>query len=381
MIRQLLIALFILVSGGTFSQEENDYAHIIRFDGTYKINKDCSMLITERINVYADGNMINHGIYRDIPLTYDYEGGQTSVDFSIVSLTRDGEKEDYHTETMDNGIRIYFGNKNISLDPGKYTYKLSYKVNHVLRFLKKSDELYWNTNGNGWVFTIDTLTARVLLPSGIQFKKFIGYTGSQGDAGSNYTVEQVNPNEILFKTKEPLSSYEGLTFAASWDKNQLVYPTATENFIYWIKSHALWVLLIFMVFFLILRNTLLWSKYGRDPKPGTIMPQYDAPEGFSPADVSAVMKRGKVDSIAFTGQIASLGVKGWIKIKQENVQGATKFTFTKTEDPKQDLSSAENQVFQALFTNKDSFSFFENTYNASLKKGMDDLETNIQNRH
>ena len=109
--------------------------------------------------------------------------------------------------------------------------------------------------------------------------------------------------------------------------------------------------------------------------------QYDAPEGFSPADVSAVMKRGKVDSIAFTGQIASLGVKGWIKIKQENVQGATKFTFTKTEDPKQDLSSAENQVFQALFTNKDSFSFFENTYNASLKKGMDDLETNIQNRH
>ena len=316
MIRQLLIALFILVSGGTFSQEENDYAHIIRFDGTYKINKDCSMLITERINVYADGNMINHGIYRDIPLTYDYEGGQTSVDFSIVSLTRDGEKEDYHTETMDNGIRIYFGNKNISLDPGKYTYKLSYKVNHVLRFLKKSDELYWNTNGNGWVFTIDTLTARVLLPSGIQFKKFIGYTGSQGDAGSNYTVEQVNPNEILFKTKEPLSSYEGLTFAASWDKNQLVYPTATENFIYWIKSHALWVLLIFMVFFLILRNTLLWSKYGRDPKPGTIMPQYDAPEGFSPADVSAVMKRGKVDSIAFTGQIYSLGLKGWIKIKQ-----------------------------------------------------------------
>ena len=381
MIKQLLAAIFILVSYGTFSQEIQEYAHILRFDGTYKVNKDCSMLITERITVYADGYYIDHGIYREIPLDYDYEGGQTTVDFSFVSAFRDGKKENYHTEREDNGIRIYFGDEDISLPEGFYTYEFTYKVNHVLRLLDNVDELYWNTNGNGWDFTVDTLTARVLLPPGIRFRMFTGYTGRQEESGEDYTVEQIAPNELLFETTRQLDSYENLTFAASWNKNQLIYPSASENFLYWIKCHVLWLFMLFMLIFLIIRGTLVWRKYGRDPKPGTIMPQYDAPEGFSPADVYAVMNQGRVLSIALTGQIASLGAKGWLKIKQEEREGSTMFTFSKEENPKKELTIGETSLYQAFFADKVGFSFYENSYSSTLSNGIDVLESDIKSRH
>jgi hypothetical protein len=177
--------------------QESEEERVIYFDATYQVQQNCSMRITERITVYCGGYQINHGIYRDIPLNYDYEGGRTDVDFKFISLKRDGKPEDYHTKDMDNGIRTYFGSAETMLYVGKHTYEFTYEVNHVLRLLEKTDELYWNTNGNGWVFSVDSLRATVQLPKGIKFNLFTAYTGSQGSAGKDFTVVQTSDNELV----------------------------------------------------------------------------------------------------------------------------------------------------------------------------------------
>src|SRR3989338_2667007 len=124
---------------------------IMCFHSIMRVQKDCSVKITERITVYSKGIDINHGIFRDLPLYYNYEGGRTDVGFTLNSVTLDGKAEDYHTESMDNGIRIYAGSEDRLVSDGKHTYEFSYTVDHVLGLKDpKFDEFYWNINGNGW---------------------------------------------------------------------------------------------------------------------------------------------------------------------------------------------------------------------------------------
>lgn len=65
---------------------------------------------------------------------------------------------------MSNGIRIYAGEESLYLDPGEYSYTFHYQTKRQLGFFTDYDELYWNVTGNGWLFSIDTVSAQLILP-------------------------------------------------------------------------------------------------------------------------------------------------------------------------------------------------------------------------
>jgi len=65
----LLTLIVILPQAILFSQI--DYRErIISFDSEITINEDASMIVTEKINVYSNGDKIKRGIYRDFPTRY-----------------------------------------------------------------------------------------------------------------------------------------------------------------------------------------------------------------------------------------------------------------------------------------------------------------------
>jgi len=100
---------------------------ILNFTSHIQIGLDGSMIVTESITVYASGNKIKRGIYRDFPTRYKARQGNTiRVGFKLLEVLRDGKQEAYHLKTMSNGIRVYIGHKNRMLQPGEYTH-LSYK--------------------------------------------------------------------------------------------------------------------------------------------------------------------------------------------------------------------------------------------------------------
>ena len=86
----------------------------------------------------------------------------------------------------------------------------------------KFDELYWNVNGNGWNFTMDTILGEIHYPSGAKLIQFHGYTGRSGETGSAFKTETLEDG-ILFTTTRAFDLGEGITVRVAWEKNHLIF--------------------------------------------------------------------------------------------------------------------------------------------------------------
>jgi hypothetical protein len=95
-----------------------------------------------------------------LPNTKIEYGNTCNIKFDVLEISRDGNSEDYHTEDLSNGIRVYFGRSDYFLPVGEYTYSIKYKTNRQIGYFDKFDELYWNVTGNGWDFLIEKLQQR-----------------------------------------------------------------------------------------------------------------------------------------------------------------------------------------------------------------------------
>src|SRR5215469_6115217 len=192
--RKLLAVLFALVCLPAFlaAQTEDDVTERIRsFDSLITLNADGSMEVRESIEVQAAGDRIVHGLYRDFPTRYlDRLGNTVTVMFEIVAVERDGHSEHYKTESISDGITIYFGDKNKEISPGIYGYVFRYKTSCQLGFFKDHDELFCDVTGVGWIFPIDVATAKVMLPP--QVYNFVtgvyAYTGAEFGPGKPATA-------------------------------------------------------------------------------------------------------------------------------------------------------------------------------------------------
>jgi len=133
----LLVCLSIFfVPAGIQAQQER----ILSFDSQIDIFADGDVVVTETIRVVAAGKKIRRGIYRDFPTRYrNNHGSQVTVRFEVLEVLRDNRPETYHTEPQSNGIRVYMGNKKVFLQPGEYTYTLTYRTDRQIGFFDEYD--------------------------------------------------------------------------------------------------------------------------------------------------------------------------------------------------------------------------------------------------
>ncbi|MEO8065572.1 MAG: DUF2207 domain-containing protein [Candidatus Doudnabacteria bacterium] len=324
---------------------------IVSFDSAIKISQDASMEVTETIHVISSGDQIQHGIYRDFPIAYsDRLGHRYMVGFHLLGVSKNGSPEPYHTQRAGNGIRIYIGSQDVSIPPGEYDYTISYKTDRQLGFFGDHDELYWNVTGNGWVFPIDKVTAKVTLPKPVPKEQITAalYTGAQGSTAQEGTA-QITDGGAEFSSTASLGSYEGLTIVVGWPKGIVTPPSKAENFRNAISSNLDYIIGI-LGFIIILGYFLfVWNKFGRDPKKNTIIAQYEPPQGFSPAFLRYIQRMG-TDSRNFASAIIDLGVKGRLKITEEKgFLGKTSYTLTKTAEKQANLPQEEKLLEDGFF--------------------------------
>lgn len=386
MFRSLLVIAALFTSAFLFGQETvNRTERLLSFHSEYHIRKNCTVNVTERITVYAAGLNIKHGIFRQIPLSYAYEGGEVEVGFQLTKTLLDGKKVDYHTENADNGIRIYLGEENSYVSEGIHTYEISYTLDNALNISNKQfDELYWNVNGPDWDFTIDTVSAAVYFPQKATVKEINAYTGVSGEKGQDFKATTFD-DHVLFVSTRPFLAHENMTFSLTWNKGKLQYPTATEEFFYWIKTHFLWVVGGLGLLLTILYSFVTWWRYGRDPKPGTIMPQYEAPEGFSPAEAAYIHNYSRTMKNLFTSQLIGLAVKGRLTIHVDDPGGifsSKSYTIRKTDSQewkKEDLTHLEFEFYEDLFRVSPIVVLVSKSYNPHLKTVQDNLLESVRN--
>ena len=88
--------LLMLAAPAAFAAEVID-----NFASDIVLEKSGALTVTETVTVNAEGDRINHGIFRDFPLYFtDASGRRRSVDFDMVSVQRDGDNEPWHTESI-----------------------------------------------------------------------------------------------------------------------------------------------------------------------------------------------------------------------------------------------------------------------------------------
>jgi hypothetical protein len=110
---------------------------ILSYHSDITLHEDASLTVIETIRVFATGNQIRHGIYRDFPTSYeDMLTNSFNVGFRFLGATRDGQPEQARVEDLSNGKRIYLGDAGSFVPRGEHTYTITYFTDRQVGFLE-----------------------------------------------------------------------------------------------------------------------------------------------------------------------------------------------------------------------------------------------------
>ncbi|MBT8052126.1 MAG: DUF2207 domain-containing protein, partial [Gammaproteobacteria bacterium] len=354
---------------------------ILDYRSDILVHEDGWLTVTETLRVRSEGREIRRGIYRDFPTRYrDRLGNHVNVEFQPLSVLRNGADEDWHTEDRTNGVRLYAGSSERMLQPGIHEYVLSYRSNRQLGFFDGHDELYFNAIGTGWVFPIDHAVVTVTLPFDLPPGQVeVGsYTGGYGAQGAYSKGAIVAERQVRFETTRPLAPQEGLTIVVSWPKGLIDAPSAQQKIRWFLGDNGAALVLLAGLLIVFFWYYLAWSRVGRDPKKGVIIPRYRPPKGLSPAACRYVLSMS-MKREAFAAAIVSLAVKGMVEIEEEKKK---KFTLRRRPgEATTPLSPGEQAALDALLPTANSHVEMENENHEVFQAAREALKAALKQEY
>ncbi len=329
---------------------------ILSFHSDIAIAADSSMTVSETIRVRAEGNRIRRGIYRDFPTQYrDRYGNRVHVLFEPVDVSRDGQPEKWHTEGLSNGVRVYFGDADVYLGNGEFTYVFRYRTARQLGYFDDHDELYWNVTGNGWDFTIDEASANVRVPGNppVDALTVEGYTGAQGSRAQDYRATKDSGGRARIVATRPLPPQNGLTVVVGFPKGLVAQPDLNQSLRWFAADNRREAVLALGLIVLTGFLYLQWRRVGRDPKGGVIIPEYDPPPGVSPA-AARYIRRMAYDDRCFASDMVELGVCGSLAISNS---GKSDYSITRAGAPDARVPESARTLYDGLLGAQSSLEF------------------------
>ncbi|MFA6552534.1 MAG: DUF2207 domain-containing protein [Candidatus Paceibacterota bacterium] len=328
---------------------------IENFHSEINVQKNGTISVTETI-VYNFGTAEKHGIYRYIPTTYLSDIFSPKMKISNIGVEDDNGNLYFFTVTNSyNQVTVKIGDPNQTVT-GVQTYVISYRVSGVIGYKNDFDEIYWNVTGNGWTVPILNSSATINLPAYLakNLAKASCYSGYSGSAQNCYSNSLLNNSEERIDYVEfaenSLSPKQGLTVAVGFPKGFIAEPTIQERTLAFVVNN-IFVFSPILVFFIML---LLWFVKGRDPRGrGTIIPEYDAPPNFTPAESAAILRQ-KIRGTDLSAEIIYLAVNGYIKIEKTEEKGLvfkkTEYFLTQIKNEEETLNPFDKKLIQELFS-------------------------------
>lgn len=366
---------------------------ILHFHSAITVRENGKILVREEIRIFNGSGSnstgydnlstysnddIKRGIIRDIPTLYkDTSGFWTERGFSVKQVLKDGEKEPYKKEKLNNGYRLMIGRENEYLSEGNHNYTIEYETDRQLIFTPEKDELYWNVNGNGWVFTADTVSCLIHFPDKAIIGDYTCYTGPMGSTASECSARKIAANEISFINTRRFDSYEGLTVAVAIQKGIIGQPSAGANFFSFLRANYIIPLLTAILIFFIAYYFFVWYKNGRDPRKGVIFPQFSPPPGIDAAEAGYILTQ-KYGSQLFAAALVECAVKKQVNIevsREGMIFKSNVYTFTRPQDATS-LNGDAGFSVSSLYGQK----AVKGKYNSTLRSAYTALHNDLKNK-
>jgi len=365
----------------------NQQDRILHFDQSIQVQENGTLLVVEEISVYngkdeQNNNPIKRGITRDFPTVYHNQLGlRHLIPFSLRSVKRNGENEAYHTEKLRNGMRIFLGSANQFLPTGIHRYRIEYETKHQLIFHENKDELYWNVNGTGWLLSMEKVSCRIRFPASCRILEQTCYTGAQGSTSNDCQFNLLAANELSFKSKKPFAPGEGLTIAVAVNKGVFREVPQPTQWIQLAKDNGIFTAGLLAVLLTLVINGLVWFRMGRDPRKGIIIPHFEPPAGFSPADLGYAYSQ-QYSPHLFSAAVLDMAVKQCLEIEVDQEGLLIKrptYSFLKRNEHKEE----QNQFYATYGFDTDALhqqKAKKGSYNAKIAGAYHALERTLKER-
>ena len=301
-----VLFLIFLLNILSFSNEK-----ITNFDVDFKVNKNGSVDVIERIS-YVTDEYGKRGIYRNIPYKYDnasvikFENKIGIYNFKATYLN--GTPTGLYSQNEDNVMYNRLGKEDIFLKPNEeYTYIISYTMYNLIRTSGNVKQIYINAIGNYWEIPIEKYRVKI---SGINGDIKV-YTGNIGETNNEYLLDKSNGEYVITSTKN-ISLGEGMSFIIN-----------STNFVY--SSIDMWynrimtypvILLLLILIPISLFFSILRFIYGiKHNKLKSIVVEY-MPPNISPLIAKKLMNKNKNKYSMIV--LFQLIQKGIIKFREKN---------------------------------------------------------------
>jgi uncharacterized membrane protein YgcG len=371
--RRWLLLASVVVAAHAYGQNER----INSFHTDLTVAPDGQLTVTEEISIHAEGEEFKRGIVRRLPLRFeDHNGKEHRVQYELTAVQVFGATSPYHTDMEGDDFVLYVGSEGNFLEPGDYPYTITYTTKGQVGFFPEYDEIYWNVNGNGWAFAVDSISAVIHLPIAAKVKQTACYTGSYGSTETACTDSIIDTHTVTFRGRA-MDSYEGLTVAVGFQKGVVAEPPPPSFF----EKYAVALVGGFITLLLLLYYFLTWFRFGRDPDMPTVIPLFEPPDALSPASMGMVMEGG-FDNELITPAMISLAVKGHIRIdekKEDMLLGLISketYTIVKLKDGS-GLPVEEQKLLNCMFDSGQERFAIDGTYDPGVQSMASAFQTTL----
>ena len=353
----LLAVVAVLVAFAAPARADEGWV-IDRFASDIEVQRDGALLITDAIDVDFQLLSDRHGIFRDIPVRYQWDPDPKMVrvyEIDVQSVKdANGRGLTYATSNDGASFRIKIGDADRTV-LGKQTYRITYRVRGALNSFADHDELFWNVNGGDWAVPMRVVNATVHTA----FDAFTAVTCFEGPLGSKKPCQSsFGPQRAAFSPTAALPVGGQLTIVTALRKGVVTVPAPIlerrergidEYFDVtpWTVGGALFVLIggLGLV-------AWRWWTAGRDDREHeTIVAEYSPPENLRPAEAGLLVDE-HADTKDVTATIVDLAVRGFLTITEipaSGIFGKKDWSLTRLGKPAAALQPYEQTILDGLF--------------------------------
>ena len=194
--------------------------HIVSYDVAIAIQRDASILVSERI-VYDFGGQARHGIFRTIPVLRPYNSSYDRYyPLEVRSVQSPDAPAPYTVDNSGGSVLIKIGDPDRTVT-GVHTYRLTYLVHDSMTAHRRYDELYWNAIGGQWNVPISRAIVRVTAPGPVtRAACFAGPSGSTRPCQQASTVD----GDATFRQAAGLGPHQAFTVTVDIPKGVVTPP-------------------------------------------------------------------------------------------------------------------------------------------------------------